>query len=102
MESWTILIICLMYIGMIFIMPMFIKEDIEKYITLNNTKKTSFTSISAIDWLSVKRHKDHVVTICSVCFPLYLCFKYGKWYGKMFYKILIDDKDENRIASWLF
>jgi len=40
--------------------------------------------------------------VCTLCFPLFFAFLYGGYFAKRFYNILIEDNDENRIASWLF
>ena len=34
--------------------------------------------------------------------PISFCYMIGAWFGRKMYNILIDNNDENRLASWLF
>ena len=94
-KMFSLLFIILFYVLMMFVASMRIKEDIEKY-----DRKSVFISTVAANYLAV--YKRWFVLIGSLLFPFYFMFKYGCWYGKKFYDILIENKDENRIASWLF
>lgn len=45
--------------------------------------------------------KNLIATFGGLLFPLYWCFIGGCYFGKRIYNILIDNKDENRVASWV-
>ena len=47
-------------------------------------------------------NKKIIIRYCAVLFPLYLCFTVGFFIGERVYEILIDNDEENRIASWVF
>lgn len=59
-----------------------------------------FLPISAENYIN--NNKEKLATKWAFIFPLTYCFLYGAWYAKKAYNILTEDKDENRIASWLF
>jgi len=94
-EIYTIVFIIIFYAIVAIITKPVIEMDIENYV-----KNNIFHSISARIYL--ENYKMHIYVIGSLMFPFYYMFTYGWWFGKKFYSILIDNKDENRIASWLF
>lgn len=93
-KMFSLLFIILFYVLMMLVTSVRIKEDIEKY-----NRKSVFISTVAANYLAL--YKRGFVIMGSLLFPFYFMFKYGCWYGKKFYNILIENKDENRIASWL-
>ena len=46
-------------------------------------------------------NKKTLIFYGVVLWPLFYCFKLGFFIGTSIYKILINDKYEDRIASWL-
>ena len=49
----------------------------------------------------LERNKELFVIFGSIMFPLYYCFRFGFFIGKMTYGILTDDNYEDRVASWV-
>lgn len=49
----------------------------------------------------LERNKELFVIFGSIMFPLYYCFKFGFFVGKIVYDLLIDDNYEDRVASWV-
>lgn len=48
-----------------------------------------------------ERNYMTIFRISCVIFPLYYFFEIGACVGNVLYNILIQDKNENRIASWV-
>lgn len=93
-KIWTLMFIAIFYIFGIMITSDNAREYIKSY-----ERKNRFISVSAK--LYIDRYYRAMAAMFAVMFPLYYCFRYGSIYAKIFYRILIEDKDENRIASWL-
>ena len=90
----------LFFIGVFYILLAIMTKPISEEYVNSYADRNMYISISARDYLS--RYKTNIVRICSVMFPFFYCFIYGSLFAKKFYSILIENKDENRIASWLF
>ena len=72
-----------------------IKSDIT-YATFNRGKFAMDGALRIIlEWSRV------VVTFGSILFPLYWCFVFGSAFGYRMYNELIQNNDENRLASWV-
>ena len=46
-------------------------------------------------------NKDLFIIFGCVLFPLYYCFRFGFFVGRIVCELLIDDNYEDRIASWV-
>lgn len=62
-------------------------------------KSSGVISNKLINFL--ERERNTVITFGGILFPLYWCFVGGCFFGKRIYEVLIDNNDENRIASWV-
>lgn len=71
-----------------------IKDDIRKYCTVGNV-----FSITADIFL--RKNINYLTFLAWLLFPMYISFKIGSYFGILMYNILIHDKNENRIASWV-
>ena len=67
--------------------------------TDNATIRSGFWSNTLVIFLRLNR--NYLISIGSLLFPLFWCFNIGIFFGNKIYNILIDNKDENRIASWV-
>ena len=48
------------------------------------------------------KYHGSIEVISWLLFPMYVSFALGAYFGDKIYNVLIENKDENRIASWLF
>jgi hypothetical protein len=96
-EILTYGFIVLFYVVGVPITATFAKEYIISY---TEKRRNRFISLSAERY--IRRYHMGMTAACALMFPLYYCFIYGSFYARAFYNILIENKDENRLASWLF
>lgn len=94
-KIFTLFFIVFFYV----ILVLWTSDVIEDDLSRKRWRKI-FYSISAEFYLD--RYKKQLIVIGSLIFPFYYMFSYGWIFGQKFYDILIDNKDEDRIASWLF
>ena len=72
---------------------------VEDRITSYGQKTNKMLSITLIQF--IRRNETYIKYTCSLLFPLYWYFSFGALFGNKVYDILIDNEDENRIASWV-
>jgi len=77
-----------------------IREYIWEYIRHNRYSSRTFFSVD-VDYY-VQSNEKKIIAFFNVFFPLYIAFRLGEFYARKAYNILIDNNDENRIASWVF
>ena len=62
-------------------------------------KNEGVVSVKLINFLQLE--KKSVAAYSAMVFPLFWCFMLGCYFGDKVHEILIDNNDENRIASWV-
>lgn len=76
----------------------FVKFTIEEY----ETEYMINRSVKSVKLNNIlQTHKDFIVVMAFFIYPIFACFLFGCWIGKLGYDIIIENNDENRIASWV-
>lgn len=99
-ENKLILLLAAIFFVAAYIVGMIVTlSDINHVIRWQNNITEGVVSVKMTSFLMI--HKNLVATVGMVLFPLYWCFVLGSIFGEKIYRTLIDNDDENRIASWL-
>lgn len=86
------------FVTLIFFIAIYITCMILSYVHIQDSICTlGFTYRERV----IRHYKEDVIGFGCVLFPLYWCFLYGAFVGEETYKKLIDNNDENRLASWV-
>lgn len=64
----------------------------------NYSRMEDFRSRKLVEFTS--ENENTIVLFACILFPLAITFETSAFFGKKVYNILIDNKDENRLASW--
>ena len=94
MGILTVITLVIIY----FLMAVMIRGSIKDSIEITSNRRVVSTSLLAF----VTCNNKIIIRYGAVLFPLYLCFTVGFFIGEKMYEILIDNDEENRIASWVF
>jgi hypothetical protein len=95
-NEYTLICFFALYVLLAFVMSILIRADISLYkrrINLGNSY-----NLTLMRYLHT--NEKTLIIVGSILFPLYICLSYGMWFASKIYNILIDNKDENRFASW--
>lgn len=94
MGILTVITLMILY----FLMTLMIRGIITDSTEITRNRRVVSTSLLAF----VTCNKKIIIRYGAVLFPLYLCFIVGFFIGEQVYEVLIDNDEENRIASWVF
>lgn len=99
-----IIIMCVVIwmIGLYFIIASLLQTIIEEQLHIHYTTIKASRMYSKSELYFIERYEKYITFLGRCLFPLYWCFILGTIFGNKLYDILINDNDENRIASWVF
>ena len=96
MENiFTIELMLMVYAVLAVLSSKVVKEEIDTYLA----KRKGIVSDKMLSIL--QENKKTFKVVGAILFPLFYCFSLGFYIGVDIYDILINQNDEDRIASWV-